>query len=142
MQLTILRATWSKFYPEGPEILGTTVQNLFTPISWHPGFVHPCLTFKSYWQFVISFHMCCEKLYILTSTINLLKLKANTLWHNCFFLGSRKELHDIKLHTITHFTMMYWQQNKGRTRQLVGNKKISYKEYGVTYLVYIVVAYQ
>lgn len=38
--------------------------------------------------------------------------------------------------------MMYWQQNKGRTRQLVGNKKISYKEYGVTYLVYIVVAYQ
>jgi len=70
--------TWSKFCTEGPEILGTTVQNLFAPVSWHPGFMHPCLTLKSYCQYVRSFHICCEKLNILTSTVNLLKLKANT----------------------------------------------------------------
>ena len=37
------RTTWSKFHTEDPQILGTTVQNLVTTVSWYPGIVHPCI---------------------------------------------------------------------------------------------------
>ena len=33
-----------KFRTENPQLLDTTVQNLFATLIWHPGFVHPCIT--------------------------------------------------------------------------------------------------
>ena len=41
--LGVKRVTCSKFHTEAPHILGTTVQNLFATLFWHPGFVHPCI---------------------------------------------------------------------------------------------------
>jgi len=32
--------TWIKFHTQDPQILGTTVQNLVTCMTWHLGFVH------------------------------------------------------------------------------------------------------
>jgi len=34
------RVIFSKFLSEDPQVLGTTIQNLITCMTWHPGFVH------------------------------------------------------------------------------------------------------
>ena len=37
------RMTKSKFHSEEPQILGTTMQNLVTTVTWHPAIVHACM---------------------------------------------------------------------------------------------------
>lgn len=37
------RVTCSKFHTKDLQILGTTIQNLVTTVTRHPGFVHPCV---------------------------------------------------------------------------------------------------
>jgi len=38
--------TGSKFHTHDQQILDTTIQNLITQATWHPGFVHLCNTVK------------------------------------------------------------------------------------------------
>jgi len=35
------RVIGSKFHPKDPQVLGATVQNLVTQVTWHLGFVYP-----------------------------------------------------------------------------------------------------
>lgn len=37
---------WSKFHPQNSQILLVTIQNFFAPVTWRPGFVHPCLNIQ------------------------------------------------------------------------------------------------
>jgi hypothetical protein len=34
------------FHPQNPQILRATVHNLFCPVTWRPGFVHPCFNIQ------------------------------------------------------------------------------------------------
>jgi hypothetical protein len=36
-----IRVTFCKFHTEDPQVLGTTIQNLVTRMTWHSVFVHP-----------------------------------------------------------------------------------------------------
>jgi len=37
----VRRMTWSRFHTEDPNIIGVTVQNVVSRVTWRPGFVHP-----------------------------------------------------------------------------------------------------
>jgi len=49
------RATKSKFYAGGPQMLGATVRDLLASAKWRLGFVHPCPMLLSYKY--LSLHM-------------------------------------------------------------------------------------
>ena len=49
------RATKSKFYAEGPQILGAALWNVLASAKWRLGFVHPCRMLLSYKY--LSLHM-------------------------------------------------------------------------------------
>jgi hypothetical protein len=51
------RVTLSKFYTKDPEILGITLQNLVVRATWWAGFLHFCLTIKSYYQHIKLFYV-------------------------------------------------------------------------------------
>jgi hypothetical protein len=65
--------TLNKFHTEDPQILGTTIQNLFAQVSWHTGFVYPCP--KMYLQpYGVQWLVACEELK--ASTLHLVSIEG------------------------------------------------------------------
>jgi hypothetical protein len=66
--LSTTRLTGSKFYIEGSEILGATIQNFGAWVTWHPGFVHPWCSecwpnlrteYVYYYYYYYYYYCCC-----------------------------------------------------------------------------------
>jgi len=58
--LSTIRVTCSKLHSEETQVLGSPIQNVVTKVTWHPRFVHACLSYIVIWMCGLYTHVLCS----------------------------------------------------------------------------------